>query len=118
MTEIPIYQNKSSKFRQEIILGGRTLNITIKWNVRCECWFMDIEDIDDGSFLNSIKLVDNWLLIRQYRSKLPNLDGDFIIKAVNTDDIEITYDNLGNGFNLFHVSTSEADDWEDFYGVG
>ena len=118
MTEIPVYQNKSSKFRQEIIIGGRTLNITLIWNVRCNCWYINIEDIDDGSFLNSIKVVDNWLLVRQFRANLPNFDGDFLIKAVNTDETEITYDNLGNGFNLFHVTVEEADEWENFYGVG
>jgi len=118
MIKIPTYQTKSGKFKQEILLGGRTLNITIKWNVRCGCWFMDLEDVDDGSFLNSIKLVNNWLLLKQYKASIPNLEGDFIIKPVNTSDEDITYDNLGDGFDLFYATAEEADSWENFYGIG
>lgn len=118
MIEIPIFQNVSSNFTQEIILGGRIMNITLSWNVRCSCWFMELEDVQSGDSISGIKLVENWLMLRQFKASIPNFSGDFIIKKVNAPSEEITFDNLGIEFKLFFADDTEGDSWEAFYGLG
>ena len=117
MIRIPTYQDKSSKFRQEILLGGRTLELALRWNSRTECWFMDIKDLISSDMVSAIKVVPNWLLLRMYKSELPELRGDFIAKAVNTEVAEITYDNLNKDFVLFFLTEAEAFSWEVDNGV-
>jgi hypothetical protein len=124
MEKIPTFQTLSSKFRQEIILGDRLMELVIRWNSRSESWFMDIADITDQNvtdqFINGIRLVPNWLLLRQYRSYFPDLEGDLILLKVDEaiEKDEVTYDNLGNGMDLLYADADEAEEWEDFYGLG
>jgi len=118
MIQIPVFQDKSSKFKQEIILGGRLLEIILRWNIRCNCWYMDVADVETGDAISGLKLVEDWLLIRQYRATVPNFSGDFIVKNIEGVQTELTYDNLGNGFYLYYVTDDEGDAWEEANGVG
>lgn len=119
MERIETFQTLSSNFIQEIILGTRTLLLTFIWNSRSEAWYLTIEDEDSNNILSGIKLVPNWLLIRQYRAQLPNFRGDLIIKKTDEEvEDRISYENLGNGWSFFYASLIEAEQWEDYYGLG
>jgi len=118
MIVIPIFQNLSSTFTQEIVLGDRVLNLTLSWNTRAEAWFLKYEDVNTGACICGVKLVENWLLLRQYKAKIPNESGDFIVLRLNTDEEKITYDNLGVSFLLYYVTDEEGDEWENYYGIG
>jgi hypothetical protein len=119
MEKIQTFQTNSSNFLQETILGQRVMTIIITWNSRSEAWYLSLKDEDTANELDGIKLVPNWLLIRQYHSQLPNFEGDLIIiKTDNDVEERITYNNLGNGWDLFYVTQDEAEQWEDFYGLG
>lgn len=119
MYKIPTYQDSASNFEQEIILGDRLMIITLVWNSRSEAWYMSIEDSDSGDVVYGIKLLPNWTLIKQYRSSLPNFEGDIILIASDSNvDQRVTYDNLNNGYQLTYVNEEEAEAWEDYYGVG
>ncbi len=119
MTEISIYQSISSNFEQEIILGDRLVSITLTWNVRSNSWYLFLTDIEKNDSIAGIKLVPNWLILRQYKSFLPDFDGDFLIikEDPNAGD-RLTYDNLGVGYKLYWVNSTEAEDWEDENGLG
>lgn len=117
MENIPTFQDISSKFEQEIILGERIINLNIYWNSRAEAWYMDI--IDDEDSLIGIKIVPGWLLLRQFKSFLPNFIGDLIVLKLDQEaENYLTYDNLNNGWDLFYATVSEAEFWEDKYGLG
>jgi len=113
---IPTFQNKSSKFRQDIILGGISVTLIFQWNTRSGHWFVSISDgIHE---LKSKKLVGNWALLRRSRASFPTLTGDII--ALRTDAeaaTEITYDNLNNGWTLYYLTEQEVAEWESINGV-
>ena len=44
---IPIFQNASSKFIQQVTLNNEVFKIRFFWNTRDESWYMSILDIDD-----------------------------------------------------------------------
>jgi len=116
MLQIPTFQNKSSNFKQEIQLGDRLVELTIVWNSRSESWYITVVD---GEFtLTGIKLVPDWLLLRQYHSFLPELEGDILVSKENLDvEDRITYENLNNGWTLNYITAEEAEQWEDDNGL-
>jgi hypothetical protein len=68
---------------------------------------------DETDSISGIKLVPNWLLMRQYQAQMPLFKGDLLM--VKTDENitgGITYENLNNGWGLFYVTEDEAVDWE------
>jgi len=114
---IPTFQNKSSKFRQDIILGDISVTLTFQWNARAGYWFVSLND--ETYELKSKKLVGNWALLRRNRASFPTFSGDII--ALRTDleaESEITYDNLNNGWTLYYFTALELENWESFYGIG
>ena len=96
MQKIPTYQDKSSKFVQDIILDDVSVTLTMKWNSRAGYWFVSITD---GTYeLLNKKLVANWPIFRQSRASFPVLTGSIIaLKEDSNGEDEITYDNLNNG---------------------
>ena len=117
MQEIPIFNTVSSSFTQSISLGSRLFTVGIKWNPRSTAWLMSLTD--GGSTILNIKIVPNWLLLRQYKYKLPELDGDIICLQVDEDAPErIDYNSLGVSYKLFYATSEESESWENFYGVG
>lgn len=117
MIEIPVYQNKSSKFNFEIILDNRLIALNFYWNIRSSSWYLDVTDAATGDSVVGLKITENWLLLRQFKAFIPNITGDFIVKKLNTDEIEITYDNLGVSFKFFYATEEETIIWELAYGV-
>lgn len=115
-TIVPTFQNKSSKFRQEIILDGLAVTLILEWNSRAGYWFLTITD---GIFtLWRKKLVANWPIFRQSRAAFPNLRGSII--ALKTDleaGPEVTYENLNAGWTLYYLTEEEVDQWEVDYGL-
>lgn len=114
---IPTFQNKSSKFRQDIVLGTTSVTLVFNWNSRAGYWFVSISD---GIYeLKSRKLVGNWALLRRARAYFPTLTGDIL--ALKTDleaEPELTFDNLNNGWTLYYLTAAEIENWETFYGLG
>lgn len=114
---IPVFQNKSSKFRQDLILENIALTFTMQWNSRAGYWFVSLTD--GTTELLSKKLVANWPLLKRNKAIFPLLSGDII--AIKTDleaENEITYDNLNNGWTLLYIDRFELEEWETFYGIG
>ncbi len=119
MKTIPVFQSISSKFKQNLVLADLLIELEIHWNSRSNAFYMDIIDTENDDILTGVKLVPNWLLIRQFRAYLPNLNGDFIVTKVDdTAGNRVTYDNLGTGYILYFLTLDEAEEWEDEYGLG
>lgn len=114
--KIPVFQNKSSKFRQDLVVGGISLTMVLRWDTRAGYWFMSIND-DNHELLNK-KLVANWPIIRRSRASFPTLLGDFFLLKTDLEvGAEVDYDNLGNGWDLFFLDRFETLAWEQFYGA-
>lgn len=116
MIIIPTFQNKSSKFRQDIILNTISVTLTFQWNARAGYWFVSITD---GTYeLLSKKLVANWPLLRRSRASFPTLTGDIIVLKTDQEaEGELTYDNLNNGWTLYYLDKFELVQWEISNGV-
>ena len=111
MDKIPTFQEKSSNFQFNILLGNQVWTLIFIYNARSESWYLNITD---GTYiLYGIKLVVDWLLLRQYKALIPNFEGDLLL--VKTDDNAedyLTYENLNDGWELNYVSEDEATEWE------
>lgn len=120
MERIQTFQTLSGNFEQEVLLGDRLIQLTVSWNGRSEAWYMSVEDVDSNDIINSIKIVPNWLLIKQYRAYLPNFEGDIMATPTDIDIVgqRVTYDNLNNGYELAYLLEEEVEAWEEFYGLG
>ncbi len=119
MLQIPVFQDISSKWKANIVLENLLVDIEIHWNSRSEAFYMDLFDNENDFRLIGVKILPDWLLVRQFRAYMPNLEGDFLV--IKTDDTvgdRITYDNLGNGYDLYFVDRDEAEQWEDDNEVG
>lgn len=68
---------------------------------------------DESNSLVGIKLVPNWLLLRQYQALMPFFKGDFLmIKIDESLETEITYTNLNSSWGFFYLDEFEAEEWE------
>ena len=116
---IPVFQDISSKWKNSMVLDDLLINMEIHFNSRSESFYLDLFDVENDFSLIGVKLVPNWLLVRQFRAYMPNLEGDLIVLKTDADvGDRITYDNLGNGYDFFFYDNDEAEDWEDENGVG
>lgn len=113
---IPVFQDKSSKFRQDVILGTVSVTLSFQWNSRAGAWFVSL---NDGTHeLLSKKLVGNWPLLRRNRASFPTITGDIIALKMDQDAAtEVTYDNLNNGWDLYYITAEELVEWEIINGV-
>lgn len=115
--KIPTFQNKSSKFTQDIILGGVSITLSMRWDSRAGYWFVSLSD---GTYsITSKKLVAAWPLLKRNRASFPTLSGDLI--ALKTDEDvegELTYSNLNNGYTLYYITQLELFTWESANGIG
>lgn len=119
MDKIPVFNAISSKWKQSIVLADLLIDLEVHWNSRSEAFYMDIIDSENDYALTGVKLVPDWLLIRQFRAYMPNLLGDFIVvKIDDTVEDRITYDNFGIGYILYFYNFDEAEAWENENGVG
>jgi len=111
MIQIPIFQAVSSDFFQEIDLGGQLVQLRMTYNIRVGFFFLTFTD-QDGTSLSSIKIVPTWPLLNQVKSLL-NFSGDLVVIKTDADAGDlITYDNFGNGWDLFYLTEAELATWK------
>lgn len=110
MIQIPTFQNLSANFRQEIELETKLIQLQITYNVRVDFFFLNFTG-QDGSILYGIKMVPNWPLLFWHKGFI-QFDGDLMIQKTDLEaGDEITYDNFGNGWNLFYLTPAEVTQW-------
>lgn len=114
---IPIYLETSSDFVETVSLDGVIYELRITWNVRNDTAHLSLtENDEDAGAVKSVKVVPNWPLLRQLKGQL-KMSGDLIVlKEDAAIGDEITYDNFGNGYNLYYVTSEEMLIWEEYYG--
>lgn len=108
MIVIQTFQDVSADFSQTISLDDIPFTLRMTWNTRIESWFMDILDKDKNNILLGIRLVPNYLLIKDYsQTELP--PGDFYLwDSENTpSDFNVTFDTLGRRYILLYVTKGE-----------
>ena len=108
MIIIPIFKSVSSTFTQRIELDTVIYVLTIQWNSREEAWYLSIFTDNEDPILSGLKLVPNYQLLDQYEhiEALPNGDFAVIDLEVGSQGV-ITYDNLGERYQLIYLSESE-----------
>lgn len=116
MIKIPIFSDQSSIFTMNIELNSISVDLTLTYNIRNERWYISL--VTENNSLYYRKLVENFPLVYPHKAIFPELSGDFfVIKNVNKSDNMITYENLGNGWDLFYYDESEMQDWADDNGI-
>jgi hypothetical protein len=116
MTLIPVFQNQSADFVQEIELGGQLISLDIIYNIRNEFFHLNNFTDQNGNPLHGIKIVPDFPLLDWHKG-LIDFDGDLmVIKQDLEAGDDITYDNFGNGWNLFYLTPDEVDEWKDANG--
>lgn len=76
-------------------LGENKFTFTIRWNEYCNCFFMDIQDIDANYLISGLAIVNN-LTIRH-----PNLPYVMLFTHIQNETYEPTIDNI-NEFGLVY----------------
>jgi hypothetical protein len=108
--EIPLFQNISADFLQTIKLGNQLVNLRFVWNVRNSFFHLDVIPSLGGS-LTGIKVVPRYPLLSQFSGQI-EFRGDFLVlKTDNSLGSLITYENFGQGWDLFYVDRSELITW-------
>lgn len=116
MIKIPVFQNVSADFKQEISLGDQLVQIRLIWNVRAESFFLYFTD-QNGNPLNGIKVITNWPMLADHKGFL-DFDGDLIVLKTDEDaGLYITYDNFGNVWDLYYLTQDEATAWRTANGL-
>lgn len=116
IVSIPIFNDKSANFLQNINLGGVNYNIDLVWNVIDERWIMSLSNNEYR--IDSVPLVVNYPLFEQYAASCPNLNGDFFVQKNTTEDVELNFENLGKEFLLLWFDKNEVIEWKDENGMG
>lgn len=115
MTRIPVFQSASADFSQTIDLDGASTTIRLIWNTRINYWFVTV--VTEGGRLDGLKLVPQYPLMR-YKRRIPDLPGDFVAFKIDASlGEEVSYDELGAGWNLYYLTADEYDQWEDARGL-
>lgn len=110
MIQIPTFQNISADFRQEIELESKLVQLQITYNIRNDFFHLDFTD-QQGVTLYGIKMVPNWPLLYWHKGPI-QFDGDLIIQKTDQEaGNEVTYDNFGNGWDLFYLTPAEVTQW-------
>lgn len=119
MLQIKTWQDKSSDFTQVVTLGEYTVSIRLTWNVRSQYWMInEFEEQSSGRRLTGIKVVKSFPLFRPHKALLDPFEGSLICLRTNESvENEITYDNFGNGWDLFWMTSDEVEWWEESNGL-
>lgn len=117
MIQIQVFQNISANFNQEIDLDGQIVQINIAYNSRNNFFHIN-EFIDqDENIITGVKIVPEWLLFDNYKG-LVDFEGDLIVLKQDEDaGNDITYDNFGNGWDLFYLTPDEVETWKQANGL-
>jgi hypothetical protein len=115
--EIPLFQEQSADFTQNIDLENVNVEIRLLYNTRTETWMMRLKT--DNYELDGLRLVKNFPLIWRHKAVFPEVIGDFIVLKIS-DDININdldYDTLGVYFGLFYITQEELEQWKTNNGI-
>jgi hypothetical protein len=115
--EIPLFQDQSADFTQNIDLENVNVEIRIVYNTRVETWMMRLKT--NNYELNGLKLVKNFPLLWRHKALFPEVIGDFIILKIS-DDINVNdldYDTFGVYFALFYITQDELEEWKENNGL-
>jgi len=111
MILLPTFQTVSADYTFQLNVENQAANARVIYNVRNGCFSLYFTD-GDGNEINSIKIVPNYPLLAA-RKGFTSLRGDFFVFNDGAPgETEITYDNFGNGFNLYYLTADEVEQWE------
>ena len=112
MVIIPIFNDTSSRFKQNINLDGTIYNLYIYWNHRTEQWFLDIRDNEEEPILTGRLLSPNFPTLRQYVSYEGLPDGEFVLVDIKDDltDPDVTFDTINVRYQLVFFTNQEIED--------
>lgn len=115
--EIPLFQDQSADFSQNINVENINVQIRIRYNTRTETWFCNLSS--DNYQLNGLKLVRNFPLLWRHKALFPEVLGDFIILKISDkiNNNDLNYDTLGVNYGLFYITQDELNTWVAFYGL-
>ncbi len=116
MIKIPTFQRVSADTRQTIDLDGVRTSLRLVYNTRSGFFHLSVET--EGGRVDGVKLVPGYPVLRYKKETLPDLPGDFMV--IRSDDSlggRVEYDDLGNGWDLFYLTSEEYDTWEDVRGL-
>lgn len=118
MIQIPVFNDTSSSFTQQITLGTQTLSLRLDWNGRGQHWFLDILQADDTPIVLGRKLVPFLPVLYSHRA-LAKITGDFILIPESDVAPEYpTFEGLGTTHNLYWLDAEELNLWEESLGIG
>lgn len=102
------FKDISSDFEFNIDLENVNITIRLSYNTRVDYWFADFST--DISSVQGVKLVTNFLLLRNYKASLPDIKGDFIMQRISEDLINppLTYENFGVEWGFFYFTEAEV----------
>jgi hypothetical protein len=116
MIEIPVFQETSADFEQNVNLNQQLVNIRITYNIRNSYFHITVTDVN-GGVIRNVKIVPRWPLLKQNRGQIV-FDGDLLVlKADNSAVDDITYENFGTGWKLYFLTPSEVQKWEEENGL-
>lgn len=114
---IPLFQDQSADFTQNIDLENVNVEIRIIYNTRTETWMMHLKS--DNYEYGGIKLVKNFPLLWKHKALFPEVIGDFIVLKIS-DDININdldYNTFGVYFGLYYITQTELTQWRSDNGI-
>lgn len=76
-------------------LGENKFTFTLRWNDYCDCFFMDIQDLDNNYLLSGRAVVNNLIVRHQ------DLPYTMLFTHVQGETYEPTIDNISE-FGLFY----------------
>lgn len=111
MLQIPTFQTVSADSIQTIELNNQIVVLRITYNSRNEFFHLRFTD-PDGVQLRGLKMVPDFPLMKRHQA-LINFSGDLIlVKDDQSAGDIVTYENFGNGWNLYYFTEEEVEAWE------
>jgi hypothetical protein len=116
--QIPVsFKEQSSDFELTIDLDLVPTTIRLIYNIRVNYWFGDFST--ENNSIKRVKLVENTLILNQYKAILPDILGDFMILRIS-DELDkpiLTYDNFGIDWGFFYLTPAEVETYKDDNGI-
>jgi hypothetical protein len=116
MLKISTFQDQSADFTQQVELDGQLVQIRIVYNVRNDRFTLHTFTDQDENSVYGIKIVPFYLLL-DFRKGFLDFEGDLIVLKSNIEvEDDITYDNFGNGWDLYYMTPTEVSEWKEANG--
>lgn len=117
MKYLAALQDRSADFKFRTDLGGFLYTVRFQWNIRCQSWFLTIED-SIGGRIDGVKVVEKWPLLASHRAQI-RLTGDLVAIPLTTDkNVRLDYDTLGTEWVVAYMTPDELDLWRSTNGMG